>query len=223
MKDTLIVLSGGLDSVTLLHAERERVALAVTFDYGANHAAREIAAAAANTARLGIPHAVIPLAFIRERFRSSLLEGAAAVPDGHYAAENMKSTVVPFRNGIMLAIAAGLAESNGLARIALASHAGDHAIYPDCRPEFDAAMADAVRLGTWAGVLLDVPFAQADKAAIVRFGASLGVDFRETYSCYKGGAKHCGTCGTCTERREAFALAGVPDPIEYETTEPKGE
>ena len=216
MKDSLLVLSGGLDSVTLLHDERGRIALAATFDYGANHAEREIAAARRNAERLGIPHIVIPLAFIKDHFRSSLLAGASAVPEGHYAAENMKSTVVPFRNGIMLAIAAGIAESRGLSRILIASHAGDHAIYPDCRPGFVAAMGEAVRQGTWAGIQFAAPFEAMSKADIVRRGAEVGVDFADTYSCYKGGERHCGKCGTCVERREAFALAGIPDPTLYE-------
>ena len=215
-KDSVIIYSGGLDSTTLLYEERERVALAVTFDYGSNHAAREMACARLHCARLGIEHVVIDLAFFKQHFSSSLLNGADAIPDGDYADSNMRSTVVPFRNGIMLSIACGLAESRGLKRVLIANHGGDHAIYPDCRPQFVAAMDAAMQAGTYDGVQLVAPYTDISKADIVRRGAQLGIDYGETYSCYKGGEHHCGTCGTCTERREAFLEAGIPDPTTYE-------
>ena len=216
-KDSVIIYSGGLDSTTLLYEERERVALAVTFDYGSNHAAREMACARLHCARLGIEHVVIDLAFFKQHFSSSLLNGADAIPDGDYADSNMRSTVVPFRNGIMLSIACGLAESRGLKRVLIANHGGDHAIYPDCRPQFVAAMDAAMQAGTYDGVQLVAPYTDISKADIVRRGVQLGIDYGETYSCYKGGEHHCGTCGTCTERREAFLEAGIPDPTQYET------
>ena len=215
-KDSVIIYSGGLDSTTLLYEERERVALAVTFDYGSNHAAREMACARLHCARLGIEHVVIDLAFFKQHFSSSLLNGADAIPDGDYADSNMRSTVVPFRNGIMLSIACGLAESRGLKRVLIANHGGDHAIYPDCRPQFVAAMDAAMQAGTYDGVQLVAPYTDISKADIVRRGAQLGIDYGETYSCYKGGEHHCGTCGTCTERREAFLEANIPDPTTYE-------
>lgn len=215
MKDTVIVVSGGMDSVTLMHEYKARVALAVTFDYGSNHNAREIACARRQCALLGIEHLVIPLAFIGQYFKSSLLSGADDIPDGHYADENMKSTVVPFRNGIMLAVACGLAESRGLRHVLIANHGGDHAIYPDCRGGFIEAMGHAMREGTYEGVDILAPYTGITKGAIARRGAALGVDYSDTYSCYKGGERHCGTCGTCVERREAFAQAGVPDPTDY--------
>ena len=215
-KDSVIIYSGGLDSTTLLYEERERVALAVTFDYGSNHAAREMACARLHCARLGIEHVVIDLAFFKQHFSSSLLNGADAIPDGDYADSNMRSTVVPFRNGIMLSIACGLAESRGLKRVLIANHGGDHAIYPDCRPQFVAAMDAAMQAGTYDGVQLVAPYTDISKADIVRRGAQLGIDYGETYSCYKGGEHHCGSCGTCTERREAFREAGLPDPTVYE-------
>ena len=215
-RDSVIIYSGGLDSTTLLYEERERVALAVTFDYGSNHAAREIACARHHCALLGVEHRVIGLAFMKLYFRSSLLGGAEAVPDGSYDDENMRSTVVPFRNGIMLSVACGLAEDRGLRRVLIANHGGDHAIYPDCRPEFVAAMGAAMQAGTYAGVQLAAPYTHLSKSEIVRRGAALGIDYGQTYSCYRGGEQHCGTCGTCTERREAFRLAGVPDPTIYE-------
>ena len=145
MKDSILILSGGMDSTTLLYDYQERIALAISFDYGSNHNAKEIPFAKKHCERLGIKHIVIPLEFMAKYFHSSLLEGDEAIPEGHYADENMKSTVVPFRNGIMLAIAAGMAESNELQYIMMANHGGDHTIYPDCRPEFveafDAACA----------------------------------------------------------------------------------
>lgn len=216
-KDSLIVLSGGMDSVTLLHQQAERVALAVTFDYGSNHGAREIACAAEQCRRLAIPHVVIPLSFMAEHFESALLSGADAIPEADYAEANMHSTVVPFRNGIMLAIACGMAESRGLAHVMIANHGGDHAVYPDCRPEFIASMSDAMRFGTYTRTDIIAPFTDITKADIARIGKALGVDYSATYSCYRGGASHCGRCATCRERREALAAAGIQDPTIYET------
>lgn len=210
-----IVLSGGMDSTTLLYEYRREIALAITFDYGSNHNPREIACARQSCERLGVEHVVVALDFMRRHFRSSLLAGAEAIPEGHYADDNMRSTVVPFRNGIMLAIACGIAESRGLTRVLLANHSGDHAIYPDCRPEFVEAISAAMRAGTYEGVELVAPYTLLSKADIARRGAALGVDYRLTYSCYKGGERHCGRCGTCVERREAFLLAGLPDPTPY--------
>lgn len=145
MKDSILILSGGMDSTTLLYDYRERIALAISFNYGSNHNDREIPFAEYHCHQLGIEHITIPLAFMGEYFKSSLLEGSDAIPEGHYAEENMKSTVVPFRNGIMLAIAAGMAESRGLKYVMMANHGGDHTIYPDCRPEFVKAMSEATR------------------------------------------------------------------------------
>lgn len=215
-KDSVIVLSGGMDSVSLLHEFKGRVALAVTFDYGSNHNAREIECAKANCRMLGIEHLVIPLDFMGRYFQSSLLSGAEAIPEGHYTSDNMKSTVVPFRNGIMLAVACGLAESRGLKNVMIANHSGDHAIYPDCREGFVDAMSQAMRQGTYDGISIFAPYTNLSKAQIAARGAAAGVDFSLTYSCYKGGEKHCGRCGTCVERREAFLLAGIPDPTLYE-------
>lgn len=214
-KDALMVLSGGMDSVTLLYEYRARVALAVTFNYGSNHNRLEAECAAWHCRNLGIEHLVIPLDFMGQYFRSSLLEGADAIPAGHYADENMRSTVVPFRNGIMLAIAAGLAESRNLRTVMLANHSGDHAIYPDCRPQFVEAMGAAIAAGTYEPVRLECPYTGISKNDIVRRGLSLGVDYRRTYSCYRGLPTHCGTCGTCTERHEALAAAGL-NPTDFD-------
>lgn len=214
-KDILIVLSGGIDSVTLLHDYARRAALAVSFDYGSNHNAREIVCAAEQCRRLGIEHIVIPLDFMHRYFRSSLLSGADAIPTGDYDSDNMASTVVPFRNGIMISVAVGLAESRGLEHVMIANHGGDHHIYPDCRPSFIAAMDRAAQVGTYPGIRVEGPYTYLTKAQIIERGARLGVDYSATYSCYKGGAEHCGVCGTCRERREAFRLACVPDPTKY--------
>ena len=215
-KDSIIVLSGGMDSVTLLQEYRDRIALAVTFDYGSNHNAREIECARAQCRIAGVEHLVIPLDFMAKYFKSSLLEGADAIPEGDYAEGNMKSTVVPFRNGIMLAVACGLAESRGLLHVMLANHSGDHAVYPDCRPEFIDNMSRAMGYGTFENITILAPYTDITKGDIARIGKRLGVDYSHTYSCYKGGEKHCGKCGTCVERKEAMQEAGIEDPTVYE-------
>ena len=211
----MIIVSGGMDSITLLHERKDTIALAVSFDYGSNHNAREIPFARLHCQRLGIRHVVIPLAFMQQYFKSSLLEGADAIPDGHYADSNMKSTVVPFRNGIMLSIAVGIAESNSLKRVLIANHGGDHAIYPDCRPEFITAIDAAAKAGTYVDVTIEAPYTNISKTDIARRGKSLAIDYSETWSCYKGGQVHCGTCGTCVERKEALREAGIADPTVY--------
>lgn len=216
MNESLMVLSGGMDSVTMLHEYNEEIALAVTFNYGSNHNEREIACARQHCEALGIGLIEIKLDFMSRYFESSLLSGAEAIPEGHYADENMKSTVVPFRNGIMLSIAAGLAESRGLKSIMIANHAGDHAIYPDCRPEFIDNMDKAIQAGTYEHIKVKAPYTNLTKGEIAARGKRLGIDYSTTYSCYKGGEKHCGKCGTCIERREALAQAGINDTTPYE-------
>ena len=216
MKDSAIILSGGVDSVTMLYDYADSIALAISFDYGSNHNAREIPFARLHCQRLGIRHITIPLGFMPQYFKSSLLEGAEAIPEGHYDQVNMASTVVPFRNGIMLAIACGIAESNGLQRVMIANHGGDHNIYPDCRPQFIEAMSAAMTAGTDTHVEVCAPYTNITKADIAARGKRLGIDYSETWSCYKGGLHHCGRCATCIERREAFRQAGVADTTEYE-------
>ncbi len=221
----VVLCSGGMDSVTALHWARWRhdVRVALSFDYGAKHNHREIPLAAAQAKLAGVAHQVVPLDFIGRLFASDLLRNGGEIPEGHYADANMQRTVVPFRNGIMLAAATGLAESAGAEALVIAAHTGDHTIYPDCREDFMTAMGDAMRHGTYAGIRLLRPFITLTKAGIVTEGARLGVDFSQTWSCYKGGAVHCGRCGTCVERREAFRDAGVPDPTVYESTPPLPE
>ena len=218
----VVLLSGGMDSVTAFHEARRNheVVAGLSFDYGARHHARELPMAAWHCAQAGVPHTVAPLGFVAEEFTSDLLKSGGEIPEGHYAEESMKRTVVPFRNGIMLAIAAGFAESRGAGAVLIAAHSGDHAIYPDCRESFLGPMAEAIRAGTYAGIRLLRPFVAMDKTAIARRGAELGVDFSKTWSCYKGGDIHCGACGTCVERREAFLLAGIADPTLYASTAP---
>ncbi len=218
----VVLCSGGMDSVTALYWARSAhdVVAVASFDYGAKHNHRELPFAAEHAAKLGLRHEVIPLEFVNRLFASNLLKSGGEIPEGHYAAENMKQTVVPFRNAIMLSIACGVAESAGAEGLVIAAHGGDHAIYPDCREAFMQAMGDALRLGTYAGIELLRPFITKTKGQIAAEGARLGVDFGRTWSCYKGGAVHCGQCGTCVERREAFMEAGLPDPTKYLATPP---
>ncbi|MGL4401507.1 MAG: 7-cyano-7-deazaguanine synthase QueC [Luteolibacter sp.] len=215
-----VLLSGGMDSVAAFYEARRshQVAACLSFDYGSKHNAKEIPFAKLHAERNGVPHEVISLDFVNRLFKSDLLQSGGEIPDGHYAEQSMKQTVVPFRNGIMLAIAAGYAESIDAAGLVIAAHSGDHAIYPDCREPFMQAMATAMGEGTYAKIELLRPFIATDKAGIARRGVELGIDFSETWSCYKGGEIHCGTCGTCVERREAFVLAGLSDPTLYQQT-----
>ena len=215
-KDALLVLSGGMDSVTMLYDFSDSIDLAVTFNYGSNHNMREMECARYHCRNLGLELVEIDLSFIGQYFHSSLLSGADAVPVGEYDFDNMKSTVVPFRNGIMLAAAAGLAESRGLKAVMIANHAGDHAIYPDCRETFVKAMGSAIAAGTYDSIELRAPYTLLSKIQIAEKGKELGVDYGHTYSCYKGGEHHCGCCGTCLERRQALAEAGIADPTIYE-------
>ncbi len=231
----VVILSGGMDSATVLGKVIEEFGApnvsAINFDYGSKHNSAERACArqlAVHFGLLGVQHdqnnqhdqdeqyREVDLPFIKELFRSKLLQGQGDIPHGHYADEIMRDTVVPFRNGIMLSIAVGYAESIGANAVYIGNHAGDHPIYPDCRPEFISAMDLAARCGTYADVSVLSPFVNHTKTDIVREGVKLGVPYEMTYSCYEGRSAHCGKCGTCVERKEAFQLAGVVDPTEYE-------
>jgi len=215
-KNALMVLSGGMDSVTMLHEYASEIDMAVNFSYGSNHNMRELECARYHCKLLGIELVEIDLSFIGKNFHSSLLEGPDAIPEGDYDFDNMKSTVVPFRNGIMLAAAAGLAESHGLEVVMIANHAGDHALYPDCRKSFIDAMSRAIAEGTYEGIKLKAPYTLLTKTDIAVRGKRMGLDYATTYSCYRGGEKHCGRCGTCLERRQALAAAGIEDNTPYE-------
>ncbi len=215
---TLVVCSGGLDSVSLAHkvANEHTLIGLISFDYGQRHK-KELEFAARAATRLGVPHDIIDISGIGRHLSGSALTDDLDVPDGHYAEETMKVTVVPNRNAIMLAIAFGLAAARKADAVAVAVHGGDHFIYPDCRPgfidSFQAMQNEA--LDGYADVTLMAPFVNGSKADIVTEGARHGTPFGETWSCYKGGEKHCGRCGTCVERREAFFLAGIEDPTDY--------
>jgi 7-cyano-7-deazaguanine synthase len=230
--DAVVLLSGGMDSTTALAVARQDWAsgevLGLSFDYGQRHRTKELYAAAMVASHYNIDHKIVDLTSVTSLLGgSSLTDPTIEVPDGHYAAESMRITVVPNRNAIMLSIAFGAARAAGATRVFAGMHAGDHAIYPDCRITFTRAFQGAMNAanqdiledplsGASAMPILVTPFIQKSKQDIVQIGTEFGVPFHLTYSCYKGGPKHCGTCGTCTERREAFALAGVTDPTEYE-------
>lgn len=214
----VVLVSGGIDSVTALYDahQKHEVVGSLGFDYGSKHNHRELPLATFHANKLGLSHRSVRLAFMNEMFKSDLLKSGGEIPEGHYEEETMKQTVVPFRNGIMLSIAAGYAESVGAEGVVIAAHAGDHAIYPDCRETFMKSMGASIEAGTYAGIRLLRPFIGLTKARIVAIGAELGVDYSRTWSCYKGGDRHCGRCGTCVERREAFQKAGITDPTDYE-------
>jgi 7-cyano-7-deazaguanine synthase len=216
---TLILLSGGLDSTVLaghlLDAGFE--VGAVSFDYGQRHN-RELRSAAAVAAHYDIPHAVVDLTSLGALLSgSALTDRSVDVPLGHYADESMRATVVPNRNAIMLMAAVGVAAARGYGQVATAVHAGDHPIYPDCRPEFTAAADLTARHATagYGDVGVVAPFVTHDKTWIAGRGAAVAAPVGLSWSCYQGGDLHCGRCGTCTERIEAFALAGVADPTTY--------
>lgn len=216
---TYLLMSGGVDSTVLavqLKMIERREVHAVAFDYGQRHQ-RELKAADKIAGVLDIPLTVIHLPFMATFLPgSSQTDEKVEVPEGHYTDETMKLTVVPNRNMVMLALAAAIAIANKAERLAYAAHAGDHAIYPDCRPAFIEALTKALDLCDWNPVKLEAPFAQRSKADIVRLGSAIAAPLGLTYSCYKGGRLHCGKCGTCVERREAFEQAGVTDPTSYE-------
>ena len=217
--NTLVVCSGGLDSVSLAHkvaAEQDLIGL-ISFDYGQRHK-KELDFAAACAERLGVPHQIIDITAIGAGLSGSALTDDIDVPDGHYAEDTMRITVVPNRNAIMLSVAFGVAAAKKADAVAVAVHGGDHFIYPDCRPGFIDAfqVMQNHALQGYAEVTLQAPFVMISKADIVTEGARHDTPFEMTWSCYKGGARHCGRCGTCVERREAFHLAGVADPTDYE-------
>ena len=215
----IIVLSGGMDSTTALSwalDQNIKVDALLSFWYGSKHNDREWESALKVADFYEKAIFRCRLDFIAELFKSDLLQSGDAIPEGHYADPSMKKTVVPFRNGIMLAIAAGFAESYESDGVVLGNHFGDHAIYPDCRTQFIDPMREAIKHGTYKNIELISPFANMTKADIVNIGSRIGTPYHLTYSCYNGREKHCGKCGTCYERIEAFQIAGVNDPTEYE-------
>lgn len=218
MKDVVMLLSGGMDSGVLLAlcARRYEQVHALCFDYGSRHAKKEIEKARALAIEYKAVFKKIDLPFITDFFTSSLLETGDEIPDGPYGTQNMESTVVPFRNAIMLSIAVGYAEEHAIGKVLIASHAGDHAIYPDCTPEFTHAMSEAATSGTSAGVRIEAPFESMTKARIAEQGRKMGFDFTKTWSCYKGLDIHCGICATCLERKHALGYDKGDDPTRYQ-------
>lgn len=217
MADTLVIFSGGMDSTTLLYdaIDRGRHPLAFSVNYGQRHS-RELLAAGRIASQLSLEHLVVDISSVSPFLAgSALTDSSIAVPDGHYASATMATTVVPNRNMIFLSLAAAVAISRNIGEIAYGAHSGDHHIYADCRGVFVEAMRQALNLCHDTPVSLHVPFLDISKEEICRIGARLGVPFETTWSCYKGKERHCGTCGTCVERREAFERAGIKDPTEY--------
>jgi 7-cyano-7-deazaguanine synthase len=218
VEKVVAIYSGGMDSTVLLYHLRSQGydVRALSVDYGQRHR-KELDSACSICRVIGIPHEVADLRGITHLLKgSSLTDSEVDVPEGHYAEESMKATVVPNRNMIMLSVAIGYAISMKAQFVAYGAHAGDHTIYPDCRPEFAAAINTAALLADWHQVELLRPFISLTKAEIAKRGAELNVPFELTWSCYKGGERHCGLCGTCVERAEAFNLAGLQDPTDYD-------
>lgn len=215
---SIVVISGGMDSAAALSwalNNGHQVVGLLSFWYGSKHNDREWQSAQKIAERYNLPIKRCRLDFVADTFKSDLLTSGGEIPTGHYADPSMKKTVVPFRNGIMLAIAAGYAESLEAEAVVLGNHFGDHAIYPDCRKDFVDPMASAIANGTYAKIKLISPFCSMSKTDIAKLGHDLKTPFEDTYSCYNGEEIHCGLCGTCYERKEAFKDAGLIDPTEY--------
>lgn len=218
MTDTVVVIySGGMDSYTLLHLARERGyrVHALSFNYGQRHV-RELECARSVCEAQGIPHKVIDIRAMSEVMAGSSLTSDVEVPEGHYEEDSMKATVVPNRNMILLSLATGYAVTVGAGAVWYGAHGGDHAIYPDCRPEFVEKMDAVCRVANYEPVGIEAPFMTMDKGQILAEGLRLGLDYSKTWTCYNGREQACGRCGSCVERLEAFAANGVTDPLEYE-------
>ncbi|MGC8119725.1 7-cyano-7-deazaguanine synthase QueC [Marinobacter sp. VGCF2001] len=219
MNDTVVVIySGGMDSFTLLHLARARglKVNALSFNYGQRHV-RELQVASEVCRAEGIPHKVIDIRAMNEVMSGSALTSDVDVPEGHYEEDSMKTTVVPNRNMILLSLATGYAVTVGAGAVWYGAHGGDHAIYPDCRPEFVEKMDAVCRVANYQPVAIDAPFMAMDKGQILAEGLKLGLDYRHTWTCYNGGERACGRCGSCVERLEAFAANGVVDPVPYQS------
>ena len=215
-KNAVIILSGGLDSTTLLYdiINQGYNVKSLSFNYGQKHS-KELDYASMTTRKLGIEHKIIDLSILNDIAPSALTREDINVPEGHYTDNNMKQTVVPNRNMVMLSLACAYAIGIGYNHIFYGAHAGDHMIYPDCRKEFVEAMANAINISDWKPVKLHAPYLRIDKGGILKKGIKLGVDYSLTWTCYKGELLACGVCGSCVERLEAFYNNGIIDPINY--------
>ncbi|WP_166268711.1 7-cyano-7-deazaguanine synthase QueC [Marinobacter caseinilyticus] len=218
MSDTVVVIySGGMDSFTLLHKALSDGfnVHALSFNYGQRHV-RELDCAAAVCKALAIPHRVIDITALHEVMAGSSLTDDIAIPEGHYAEDSMKSTVVPNRNMILLSLATGYAVTVKAAAVWYGAHGGDHAIYPDCRPEFVEKMNAVCQVANYQPVRIEAPYIRADKTQILADGVAMALDYSQTWTCYNGRDNACGRCGSCVERLEAFAAHGLEDPLIYE-------
>jgi 7-cyano-7-deazaguanine synthase len=226
MKKKICIISGGMDSITLLHdvvkKEDRNMVIAITFLYGSKHSSKEQLCAIENTRILKVEHKIIDLRRIFNNFQSALLnhEDSEEIPEGHYENKNMIKTVVPNRNAILLAVAAGFAESLNANTVLYGAHSGDHEIYPDCRKEFIDAFSQAIKLGTYNKIQVEAPYWNMNKTSIIARGIELGVDYSKTWTCYNPQeGQACGRCGSCQERLEAFKNNNLEDPLDYKSRE----
>lgn len=213
----VVIYSGGMDSFTILNrAHKEGLDIyALTFDYGQKHS-KEIEFARNVCKELGVTHKVIDITAINQLLQSSSLTSDTDIPEGHYEAANMKSTVVPNRNMILLSLAIGYAVDIGAQKVFYGAHSGDHAIYPDCRPDFVHAMNKVAKLANYEPVDIVTPYLNSSKIDILRDGLSMKLDYAKSWTCYNGRKKACGKCGSCVERLEAFEKNHAIDPLDYE-------
>jgi len=213
----VLILSGGMDSTTLLYdlINQGYEVHAITFDYNQKHK-KEITCAKRTCKKLHIPQKIIDISILNDLAPSSLTREQWKVPEGNYVEETMKQTVVPNRNMVLLSLADTFAIGINASDVFYGAHAGDHTIYPDCRPVFVSAMTTAFHLCDWHDVTLHAPYLFMTKGDVVKTGISLGVNYSDTWTCYKGKKISCGRCGSCSERLEAFKEAGVQDPLKYE-------
>ncbi|MGQ7273019.1 7-cyano-7-deazaguanine synthase QueC [Marinobacter sp. V034] len=213
----VVIYSGGMDSFTLLHRARAagHEVHALSFDYGQRHV-RELDYARRVCSALSIPHKIVDMTQLGSLLSGSALTDGVDVPEGHYEEESMKATVVPNRNMILLSLATGYAVSVGAQAVWYGAHGGDHAIYPDCRPEFVEKMDAVCRVANYEPVRIEAPYMQSDKGEILAEGLAMNLDYSQSWTCYNGREAACGRCGSCVERLEAFASHGLRDPLPYE-------